>query len=158
LLFCLVVHPALTEVAKQVVAEFPDLTLEGVFKLFNFYLDDGYVVAKHAVLIRLGKLLAPHGILLDGFPSPGISSSLVKKVEYLRTRMQVLGDFQDTQAALLILHVCMGACCAKFLLCALPQPLVKYASDVFDDLMQETFASISCAVLPDRVWTWVDFR
>jgi hypothetical protein len=30
---------------------------------------------------------------------------------------------------------------------------VKYAADVFDDLMQETFASISCAVLPDRVWT-----
>jgi hypothetical protein len=56
LLFCLVIHPVLTEVAKQVVAEFPDLTVEGVFKLFIFYLDDGYVIAKHAVLIRLGEL------------------------------------------------------------------------------------------------------
>jgi hypothetical protein len=41
----------------------------------------------------------------------------------------------------------------NFQLRALPQPLVKDAADVFDDLMQETFASISCAVLPDRVWT-----
>jgi hypothetical protein len=75
LLFCLAIHLVLTEVAKQVVAEFPDLTVEGVFKLCFFYLDDGYVIAKHAVLIRLGELLAPHGILLDGLPSPGISSS-----------------------------------------------------------------------------------
>jgi hypothetical protein len=67
--------------------------------------------------------------------------------------MQVLGEFQDTQAALLILCVCMGVCRVNFLLRALPQPLVKDAANVFDDLMQETFASISCAVLPDRVWT-----
>jgi hypothetical protein len=60
LLFCLAIHPVLTEVAKQVVAEFPDLTVEGVFKLVIFYQDDGYVVAKHAVLIRLGEVLAPH--------------------------------------------------------------------------------------------------
>jgi hypothetical protein len=75
LVFCLVIHPVQTEVAKQVVAEFPDLTVEGVFKLSIFYLDDGYVVAKHAVLIGPGELLAPHGILLDDLPSPGISSS-----------------------------------------------------------------------------------
>jgi hypothetical protein len=75
LLFCLVIHLVLTEVAKQVVAEFPDLNVEGVFTLFIFYLDDGYVVSKHAVLTRLGELLAPHGILLDDLPSPGISSS-----------------------------------------------------------------------------------
>jgi hypothetical protein len=235
LLFCLVIHPVLTEVAKQVVAEFPDLTMEGVFKPSILYLDDGYVIAKQAVLIRLGELLAPHGILLDDLPSPGISSSqdsasttqvlvdtlacsiprhlhnlehdsgahlnmakspvwwptspsadilqkyeaagvpflrtegvlvlkipvgsdtfvrtqLVNKVEELRTRMQVLGDFRDTQAALLVLRVCMGVCCDNFHLRALPQPLVKDAADVFDDLMQEAFASISCAVLPDRVW------
>jgi hypothetical protein len=49
---------------------------------------------------------------------------------------------------------------------------VKDAADVFDDLMQENFASISCAVLPDQgldrcsaahlgtrlSGTWVDFR
>jgi hypothetical protein len=75
LLFCLVIHPVLTEVGKQVVAEFPDLTVEGVFKLFIFYLDDGYVVAKHAVLIHLGELVASHGILLDDLPSPSISTS-----------------------------------------------------------------------------------
>jgi hypothetical protein len=169
------------------------LTVEGVFKLFIFYLDDGYVIAKHAVLIRLGELLAPHGILLDDLPSPGISSShdsasttqvlvetiacsaprhlhnwahdsgahlnmakspawwptapsadilqkyeaagvpflrtegvlvlkvpvgsdtyvrtqLVNKVEELRTRIQVLEDFQETQAGLLILRDCMGVC------------------------------------------------
>jgi hypothetical protein len=203
LLFCLVIHHVLTEVAKQVVAEFPDLTVEGVFKLFIFYLDDGYVISKHAVLIRLGELLAPHGIVLDDLPSPGISSSqdsasttpvlvdplacsiprhlhnlghhsgahlivakspawwptapsadilhkyeaagvpffrtegvivlkvlvgsdtyvrtqLVNKVEELRTRMQVLADFQDTQAALLIRRVCMGLCRVSFPLHALP--------------------------------------
>jgi hypothetical protein len=234
LLFRLVIHPVLTEVANQVVAEFRFLTLEGVFKLFIFYLDDGYVIAKHGVLIRLGELLAPHGILLDDLPSPDISSSqdsalttqvlvdslacsiprhlhnlahdsgahlnsakspawwptapsadilqkyeaagvpflrtegvlmlkvpvasdsyvrthLVNTVEELRTRMQVLGDFQDTQAARLILRVCMGVCRVNFLLRALPQPLVNDAADVFDDLTHETFASISCAVLPDRV-------
>jgi hypothetical protein len=74
-LFFLVIHPFLTEVAKKVVAEFPDLTMEGVFKLFIFYLDDGYVVAKNLVLLRLGELIAPRGILLDVLPSPGISSS-----------------------------------------------------------------------------------
>jgi hypothetical protein len=188
--------------------EFSDLTVEGVFKLFIFYLDDGYVVAKHEVLIRLGELLAPNGILLDDLPSPGISSSqdsattmqvlvdslacsvprhlhnlahdsgvhlnkaelpswwptapsadvlqkyeaagvpflrtegvlalkvpigsdtyvrtqLVNKVEDLRTRMQVMGYFQDTQVAVLILRVCMGVCRVNFLLRALPQPLVK---------------------------------
>jgi hypothetical protein len=77
----------------------------------------------------------------------------VNKVDELGTRMQVLGDFQDTQAAVLILRVCLGVCRVNFLLHALPQPLVKDAADVFDDLMQETFASISCTVLPDRVWT-----
>jgi hypothetical protein len=75
LLFCLVIDPVLTEVAKQVVTEFRDLTWEGVFKLFIFYLDDDYVTAKLAVLIRLGELLAPHGILLDDLSSPGILSS-----------------------------------------------------------------------------------
>jgi hypothetical protein len=207
--------------------------VEDVFKLFIVYLDDGYVVSKHAVLIHLGELLAPHGILLDELPAPGISSSqdcdsttqvlvytlactaprhlhnlvhdsrahlnlaktpawwptapsadilqeyeaagvpflrtegvlllkvpvgsdtyvrtqLVSKVEELRTRMQVLGDFHDTQATLLILRVCLGVCRVNFPLRALPQPLVKGAADVFDDLMQETFASISCALLPDR--------
>jgi hypothetical protein len=236
LLFFLVIYPVLTEVAKQVVAEFPDLAVEGVFKLFIFYLDGGYVIAKHAALIRLGELLAPHGVLLDDLPSPGISSSqdsasttlflvdtlacsiprhlynlthdsgahlkmakspawwpaapsadilqkyeaagvpflrtegvlvlkvpvgsdtylrtqLVNKVEELRTRMQVLGDSQDTQAALLILRVCMGVCRVNFPLRTLPQPLVKDAADVFDDLMQENFSFISCAVRPDRVWT-----
>jgi hypothetical protein len=74
-LFCLVMHPVLTEVAKQVVAEFPDLTVEGVFKIFIVYLDDGYVVSKHTVLIRLGELLKPQGILLYDLPSSGISSS-----------------------------------------------------------------------------------
>jgi hypothetical protein len=82
-----------------------------------------------------------------------VRTQLVNTVEELRTRMQVLGGFQDSQAALLILRVCMGACRVNFLLRALPQPLVKDAADVFDDLMQETFASISCAVLPDAVWT-----
>jgi hypothetical protein len=48
LLFCLVIHPVLTEVTKQVVAEFPGLTVQGVFKLVILYLDDGYVVSKHA--------------------------------------------------------------------------------------------------------------
>jgi hypothetical protein len=47
----------------------------------------------------------------------------------------------------------MGVCRVTFVLRALPQPLMKDAADVFDNLMQETFASISCAVLPDRVWT-----
>jgi hypothetical protein len=42
LLFCLVIHPVLTEVAKHVVAELPDLTVEGVFKVFIFYLEEGY--------------------------------------------------------------------------------------------------------------------
>jgi hypothetical protein len=82
-----------------------------------------------------------------------VRTQLVNKVEELRTRMQVLGDFQDTQTALLILRVCMGVCRVNFLLRALPQPLVKDAADVFDDLMPETLASISCAVLPDRAWT-----
>jgi hypothetical protein len=219
-----------------VVADFPDITVKGFFKLFIFYLDDDYVVGKHTVLIRLGELLAHHGILLDELPSPDISSSqdsasttqvlvdtlacsvprylynlahdsgahlntakspawwhtapsadklqkyedsgvsflwtegvlvlnvpvgsdtygrtqLVNKVEELRTRMQVLGDFQDTQAALFILRVSMGVCRVNFLLRALPQPLVKDVANVFDALMQENFASISCVVLPDRVWT-----
>jgi hypothetical protein len=65
--------------------------------------------------------------------------------------MEVLGDFQDTWAALLILRVCMGVCRVTFLLRALPQPLAKDAADVFDDLIQETFASISCAVPSYRV-------
>jgi hypothetical protein len=42
LLFCLVIHPVLTEVAKHTVAELPDLTVEGVFKVFIFYLEEGY--------------------------------------------------------------------------------------------------------------------
>jgi hypothetical protein len=46
LLLCLVVHHVLIEVAKQVVAEFPDLTVEGVFKLFLFYLDEGYIIMR----------------------------------------------------------------------------------------------------------------
>jgi hypothetical protein len=173
---------------------------------------------KHAVLVRLGELLASHGILLDNFPSTVISSSedsasttqvlidtlafsvprhlhnlahdsgghlnmanspawwptapsadilqkyeaagvpflrtegvlvlkvpvgsdtyvrtqLVNKVEELRTRMQVLGDFQDTQAALLILRVCMGVSHVNFLFRALPQRLVKDAADDFDDFV-----------------------
>jgi hypothetical protein len=49
--------------------------VEGVFKLFIFYLDDGYVLAKHAVLLRLGELLAPRGILVNVLLLPGISSS-----------------------------------------------------------------------------------
>jgi hypothetical protein len=74
LLFCLFIHPVLTEGAKQVVADFPDLAVVGVFTLFIFYLDAGYVAAKHAVLIRLGELLVSHGILLDDLPTPGTSS------------------------------------------------------------------------------------
>jgi hypothetical protein len=66
--------------------------------------------------------------------------------------MQVLRDLQDTQAAPFIFRVCMGVCRVNFLLRALPQPLVNDAAHVFDDSMQETFASISCAVLRDRVW------
>jgi hypothetical protein len=237
-LFCLVIHPLLTEVAKKVVAEFPDLTMEGVFKLFIFYLDDGYVVAKNVVFLRLGELIAPRGILLTVLPSPGISSSqesasttqilvdslacsvprhlhnlahdsgaclnmdkspawwpiapsadqlheyestgisqdgsgacvdlpvgsdtclrtqLVNMVDELRTRMEVLGYFQDTQAALLFLRIFMRVCCVIFLLRALPQPLAKDAVDVFHDLMQETFAS--AAHLDTRLsGTWVDFR
>jgi hypothetical protein len=79
----------------------------------------------------------------------------MNKVEELRTRMQVLGSFQDTQAALLILipRFFLGVCRINFLLRALPQPLVKDAADVIDDLKQETLASISCAVLLDWVWT-----
>jgi hypothetical protein len=73
LLFCLVTHPILTEVAKQVVAEFPELAVEGVYYPFIFYLDDGYVTAKLDILLRLGELLGPHGILLDVLPQPGIS-------------------------------------------------------------------------------------
>jgi hypothetical protein len=56
----------------------------------------------------------------------------VNKVEELRTRMQVLGDFTDTQAALLILRVCMGVCRVNFLLRALPQLLVKDADVLMD--------------------------
>jgi hypothetical protein len=82
-----------------------------------------------------------------------VRTQLVTKVEELRTHMHVLGDFQDTQAALLILRVYMGVCRVNLLLRALPQPLLKYAAVVFDDLMQETFAAISCAVLPDWVWS-----
>jgi hypothetical protein len=82
-----------------------------------------------------------------------VRTQLRNKVEELRTRMQVLGDFLDAQTALLVLRVCMGMCRVNFLLRALPQPLAKDAADVFDDLMQVTFDSISCAVLPDRVWT-----
>jgi hypothetical protein len=216
-LFCLAIHPVLTEIAKHVVAEFPDLT-EGVLKLFIFSLDDGYVVAKHGALIHLCELLAPHGILLDSLPSPSISSSqdsasiaqvlvdtlacsiprhlhnlahdsrahlnmanspawwptapsagiyqkyqgavvpflrtegvlvvkvpvgsdtyvrtqLVNNMEELRTRMQVMEDFHDTQAALLILRFCMSVCRVNFLLRALPQRLVKDAADIFDDLI-----------------------
>jgi hypothetical protein len=57
-----------------VVADFPDLSVVGVFTPFIFYQDAGYVAAKHAVLIRLGELLASHGILLDDLPSPDTSS------------------------------------------------------------------------------------
>jgi hypothetical protein len=46
----------------------------------------------------------------------------------------------------------MGVSHVNFLLRALPQPLVKDVADDFDDLMRETFVSISCAVLPDRVY------
>jgi hypothetical protein len=72
-----------------------------------------------------------------------VRTQLVNKVEELWTRMQVLGDFLDTRAALLILRVCMGKCRVNFLLRALPQPLVNDAADAFDDSMQETFASIA---------------
>jgi hypothetical protein len=53
LLFCLVMHPVLTEVAKQMVVEFPDLTVEGVFKLFNFYLDDGYCYKQYTRVVKI---------------------------------------------------------------------------------------------------------
>jgi hypothetical protein len=53
LLFCLVIHPVLTEVAKQMVAEFPDLTVEGVFKLFIFYLDDGYCYKQNTGIFKI---------------------------------------------------------------------------------------------------------
>jgi hypothetical protein len=68
-----------------------------------------------------------------------VRTQLVNKLEELRTRMQVLGDFQDTQAALLILRVCMGVCRVNFQLRSSPQPLVRDAADVFDELMQENF-------------------
>jgi hypothetical protein len=61
-----------------------------------------------------------------------VRTQLVNKVEELRTRMQVLGDFTDTQAALLILRVCMGVCRVNFLLRALPQLLVKDADVLMD--------------------------
>jgi hypothetical protein len=67
--------------------------------------------------------------------------------------MQVLGDFQDIQPALLILSVCMGVFRVNFLLRAGPQPLVKDAADVLDDLLQENFATVYRTVLPDRVWS-----
>jgi hypothetical protein len=57
----------------------------------------------------------------------------VNKVEELRTRMQVPGDFQDTQAALFILCVCMGVCRVNFLLRALLQLLLKDAVNVLMD-------------------------
>jgi hypothetical protein len=104
---------------------------------------------------RRVPFLRTEGILVLKVPVGSdtyVRTQLVNKVEELRTRMQVLGGFQDTQAALLILRVCMGVCRVNFLLRALAQPLVKDAADVFDDLMRETFASISCAVLPDVVW------
>jgi hypothetical protein len=119
------------------------------------------------------KFLRTEGVLALKVPVGSdkyVRTQLVNKVEELRTRMQVLAEFQDIQAALLILRVCMSVCRVNFLLRGLLQPLVKDTADVFDDLMQETFASISCAVLPDRVCTaaqllitrlpgtWVDFR
>jgi hypothetical protein len=67
--------------------------------------------------------------------------------------MQVLGDFQDTHPALLVLSVCMGVFRVTFLLRAGPQTLVKGAADVLDDLSQEIFATIYRTVLPDRVWS-----
>jgi hypothetical protein len=48
-----------------------------------------------------------------------VRTQLFNKVEELWTRMQVLLDFRDTQAALLILRVCMGVCPVNFLLRAL---------------------------------------
>jgi hypothetical protein len=44
LLFCLVNHPVLTEVGNQMVAGCRDLIVEGVFKLFIFYLEVATVV------------------------------------------------------------------------------------------------------------------
>jgi hypothetical protein len=63
-------------------------------------------------------------------PDTLVRTQLVNKVEELRTLMQVLEDFQDTQAALFILRVCMGVCRVNFLLRALPQPLVKDVATV----------------------------
>jgi hypothetical protein len=65
-----------------------------------------------------------------------VRTQLLNNMEELRTRMQVMGDFQNTQAALLILRVCMSVCRVNFLLRALPQPLVKDAAAVFDDLIR----------------------
>lgn len=69
LLYCVVVHPILCAVARQIVAEFPDLDKADVFKLFVCYLDDGYIVACHDALLRVGELLAEHDIELASLPT-----------------------------------------------------------------------------------------
>jgi hypothetical protein len=79
--------------------------------------------------------------------------ALIKKGAAYFTKSKLSETDNNTQAALLILRVCMAVCRVNFLLRALPQLLVKDAADGFDDLMQETFASVSCSLLLDRVWT-----
>jgi hypothetical protein len=54
LLFCLVIQLVRTAVTKQAVVELPNSTLEGVYRLFVFYMKNGFVVTKHIVLLHLG--------------------------------------------------------------------------------------------------------
>jgi hypothetical protein len=94
--------------------------------------------------------IAPSADILEEYESTGISqdgrdacvelpigsdtclrTQLVNMVDELRTRMEVLGDFQDTQADIPFLRICMGVCCVTFLLRVLPQPLTKDAVDFF---------------------------
>lgn len=77
------------------------------------------------------------------------------KVEALRDRLDILGEFENTQVALLILRVCMGVCRINFLLRALPQPLTVQAATQFDEMQRLAFTRISGAVITDETWVAV---
>jgi hypothetical protein len=94
--------------------------------------------------------IAPSADILEEYESTGISqdgrdacvelpigsdsclrTQLVNMVDELRTRMEVLGDFQDTQADILFLRICMGVCCVTFLLRECRNPLRKLRLTLF---------------------------
>jgi hypothetical protein len=81
-----------------------------------------------------------------------VRAHMVNKVDELRPHMQVLGEVQDTQAALLILRLSIGVCSVVFLHRTLPQPLVEEPATAFEGLMHGTMASICCVGLADRIW------